>query len=184
MNPKCEAYQHKMQKSVDVMKQDFAAIRAGRANPGVLDKLTVEYFGSAMPVNQLASVSVPEPRLLAIQPWDASALKAIEKAIQASDIGINPQNDGKVIRLLFPQLTEERRRDLTKEVRKYAEETKIAVRNVRRDAVELFKKQQKASEITEDDLKQLEKEIQDLTDKFCKIVDEEAARKEKELLEI
>lgn len=184
MNPKCEMYKSKMQKSVDVMKQDFAAIRAGRANPAVLDKLTVEYFGSAMPVNQLASVSSPEPRILAIQPWDAGALKQIEKAIQTSDIGINPQNDGKVIRLVFPQLTEERRKELTRDVKKTAEETKIAVRNIRRDAVEGFKKQQKASEITEDDLKHLEKDIQDLTDKFCKQIDEEAARKEKELLEI
>lgn len=184
MNPKCEMYKSKMQKSVDVMKQDFAAIRAGRANPAVLDKLTVEYFGSAMPVNQLASVSSPEPRVLAIQPWDAGALKQIEKAIQTSDIGINPQNDGKVIRLVFPQLTEERRKELTRDVKKTAEETKIAVRNIRRDAVEGFKKQQKASEITEDDLKHLEKDIQDLTDKFCKQIDEEAARKEKELLEI
>lgn len=184
MNPKCEMYKSKMQKSVDVMKQDFAAIRAGRANPAVLDKLTVEYFGSAMPVNQLASVSSPEPRILAIQPWDAGALKQIEKAIQTSDIGINPQNDGKVIRLVFPQLTEERRKELTRDVKKTAEETKIAVRNIRRDAVEGFKKQQKASEITEDDLKHLEKDIQELTDKFCKQIDEEAARKEKELLEI
>ena len=184
MNPKCEPYQSKMQKSLDVMKQDFAAIRAGRANPAVLDKLAVEYFGSTMPVNQLASVSVPEPRMLAIQPWDASALKSIEKAIQSSDIGINPQNDGKVIRLLFPQLTEERRKDLTKDVKKGGENTKVAIRNIRRDAVDSFKKQQKASEITEDDLKLLEKELQDLTDKFCKLVDEESARKEKELLEI
>ncbi|MEA5039442.1 MAG: ribosome recycling factor [Clostridiaceae bacterium] len=184
MNSKCETYKSKMQKSLDVMKQDFAAIRAGRANPAVLDKLTVEYFGSAMPVNQIASISSPEPRILAIQPWDVSALKLIEKAIQTSDIGINPQNDGKVIRLLFPQLTEERRKELTRDVKKTAEETKIAVRNIRRDAVDVFKKQQKASEITEDDLKQLEKDIQDLTDKFCKQVDEEAAHKEKELLEI
>lgn len=184
MNSKCETYKSKMQKSLDVMKQDFAAIRAGRANPAVLDKLTVEYFGSAMPVNQIASISSPEPRILAIQPWDVSALKLIEKAIQTSDIGINPQNDGKVIRLLFPQLTEERRKELTRDVKKTAEETKIAVRNIRRDAVDAFKKQQKASEITEDDLKQLEKDIQDLTDKFCKQVDEEAAHKEKELLEI
>lgn len=184
MNPKCETYKTKMQKSVDVMKQDFAAIRAGRANPAVLDKLTVEYFGSAMPINQLASVSSPEPRILAIQPWDAGALKLIEKAILVSDIGINPQNDGKVIRLVFPQLTEERRKELTREVKKTAEETKVAVRNIRRDAVDAFKKQQKATEITEDDLKHLEKDIQDLTDKFCKQIDEESAHKEKELLAI
>ena len=184
MNSKCETCKSKMQKSLDVMKQDFAAIRAGRANPAVLDKLTVEYFGSPMPINQIASISAPEPRILAIQPWDASALKMIEKAIQVSDIGINPQNDGKLIRLVFPQLTEERRKELTRDVKKAAEETKVAVRNIRRDAVDLFKKQQKAAEITEDDLKQLEKDIQDLTDKYCKQIDEEAIRKEKELLEI
>ena len=184
MNKKCEVYQDKMHKSVEVMKKEFAAIRAGRANPAVLDKLAVEYFGSMMPVNQLASISSPEPRMLAIQPWDAGALKSIEKAILASDLGINPTNDGKVIRLLFPQLTEERRRDLIKGVKKTGEDTNVALRNIRRDGVDNFKKAQKAAEITEDELKSLEKDMQDLTDKACKLIDEEVAKKEKELLEV
>ena len=184
MNQKCAVYQDKMHKSVDVMKKEFGAIRAGRANPAVLDKLSVEYFGSMMPVNQLASISSPEPRMLAIQPWDAGALKSIEKAILASDLGINPTNDGKVIRLLFPQLTEERRRDLIKGVKKTGEDTKVAIRNIRRDGVDHFKKAQKASEITEDELKSLEKDMQDLTDKACKLIDEEVVKKEKELLEV
>lgn len=184
MNKKCEVYQDKMHKSVEVMKKEFAAIRAGRANPAVLDKLAVEYFGSMMPVNQLASISSPEPRMLAIQPWDAGALKSIEKAILTSDLGINPTNDGKVIRLLFPQLTEERRRDLIKGVKKTGEDTKVAIRNIRRDGVDHFKKAQKASEITEDELKSLEKDMQDLTDKACKLIDEEVVKKEKELLEV
>ena len=184
MNQKCAVYQDKMHKSVEVMKKEFGAIRAGRANPAVLDKLSVEYFGSMMPVNQLASISSPEPRMLAIQPWDAGALKSIEKAILASDLGINPTNDGKVIRLLFPQLTEERRRELIKGVKKTGEDTKVAIRNIRRDGVDHFKKAQKASEITEDELKSLEKDMQDLTDKFVKEVDVEAAAKEKELMEL
>lgn len=175
------AYDAKMKKSIEVMKHDFTTIRAGRANPAVLEKITVEYFGSNMPINQLASVSVPEPRMLAIQPWDASALKSIEKAIMASDIGINPMNDGKVIRLTFPQLTEERRKDLIKSVKKAGEDTKVAVRNIRRDAVDKLKDMKKKSEITEDDQKDLEKEIQDLTDKYCKEIDTEVAKKEKEL---
>ena len=184
MNQKCAVYQDKMHKSVEVMKKEFGAIRAGRANPAVLDKLSVEYFGSMMPVNQLASISSPEPRMLAIQPWDAGALKSIEKAILASDLGINPTNDGKVIRLLFPQLTEERRRELIKGVKKTGEDTKGAIRNIRRDGVDHFKKAQKASEITEDELKTLEKDMQDITDKACKQIDEEVAKKEKELLEV
>ena len=184
MHKECEVYTSKMSKTIDVLKSDFATVRAGRANPGVLDKLTVEHYGSAMPINQLASISVPEPRMLAIQPWDKSALKAIEKAILASDLGINPQNDGSVIRLVFPQLTEERRKDLTKQVKKMGEDAKVAIRNIRRDAVDTFKKQQKKSEITEDDLKVLEKEIQDATDKYCKEIDTETSKKEKELMEL
>ena len=184
MNQKCAVYQDKMHKSVEVMKKEFGAIRAGRANPAVLDKLSVEYFGSMMPVNQLASISSPEPRMLAIQPWDAGALKSIEKAILSSDLGINPTNDGKVIRLLFPQLTDERRRELIKGVKKTGEDTKVAIRNIRRDGVDHFKKAQKASEITEDELKTLEKDMQDITDKACKQIDEEVAKKEKELLEV
>ena len=184
MHKECEVYTSKMGKTIDVLKSDFATVRAGRANPGVLDKLTVEHYGSAMPINQLASISVPEPRMLAIQPWDKSALKAIEKAILASDLGINPQNDGSVIRLVFPQLTEERRKDLTKQVKKMGEDAKVAIRNIRRDAVDTFKKQQKKSEITEDDLKVLEKDIQDATDKYCKEIDTETSKKEKELMEL
>ena len=184
MNKECEVYTNKMAKTIEVLKSDFATVRAGRANPSVLDKITVEHYGSSMMINQLASVSVPEPRMLAIQPWDSSALKAIEKAIQQSDLGINPQNDGKVIRLVFPQLTEERRKDLSKQVKKMGEDAKVAIRNIRRDAVDTFKKQQKKSEITEDDLKTLEKDIQDATDKYCKEIDNETAKKEKELMEL
>jgi len=184
MNPKCEQYKVKMEKTIEVMKHEFNTIRAGRANVAVLDKITVDYYGAPTPIQQIASVSTPEPRMLAIQPWDASALKLIEKAILASDLGINPTNDGKIIRLLFPQLTEERRRDLTKEVKHMAENGKVAIRNIRRDAIDHFKKAQKASEITEDELKSLEKDMQDLTDKFVKEVDVEAAAKEKELMEL
>ena len=184
MNPKCEQYKAKMEKTIEVMKHEFNTIRAGRANVAVLDKITVDYYGAPTPIQQIASVSTPEPRMLAIQPWDASALKLIEKAILASDLGINPTNDGKIVRLLFPQLTEERRRELTKEVKHMAENGKVAVRNIRRDAIDHFKKAQKASEITEDELKSLEKDMQDLTDKFVKEVDVEAAKKEKELMEL
>ncbi|ODU57404.1 MAG: ribosome recycling factor [Clostridium sp. SCN 57-10] len=184
MNEKCVAYQDKMKKTIEVLKQEFVTIRAGRANPSVLDRITIEYFGTTTPINTLGNISSPEPRMLTIQPWDSSALKLIEKAIQQSDLGINPQNDGKLIRLTFPQLTEERRKELIKQVKKIGEDGKIAVRNIRRDAMEKFKEMKKKSEITEDDLKTLEKEMQDLTDKFCKEVDTEAARKEKELLEI
>ena len=184
MNPKCEQYKVKMEKTIEVMKHEFNTIRAGRANVAVLDKITVDYYGAPTPIQQIASVSTPEPRMLAIQPWDASALKLIEKAILASDLGINPTNDGKIVRLLFPQLTEERRRELTKEVKHMAENGKVAVRNIRRDAIDHFKKAQKASEITEDELKSLEKDMQDLTDKFVKEVDVEAAAKEKELMEL
>ena len=184
MNAKCNQYDEKMKKSIEVMKQEFQTIRAGRANASVLNKIVVSYYGSDMPVNQLAAIASPEPRMLTIQPWDAGALKAIEKAIIASDLGINPQNDGKIIRLTFPQLTEERRLELTKSVKKLCEDTKVAIRNIRRDGMEAFKKMQKASEITEDDLKGLEKDIQTLTDKYCKEADVESAKKEKELIEI
>jgi ribosome recycling factor len=184
MNPKCEQYKVKMEKTIEVMKHEFNTIRAGRANVAVLDKITVDYYGAPTPIQQIASVSTPEPRMLAIQPWDASALKLIEKAILASDLGINPTNDGKIVRLLFPQLTEERRRDLTKEVKNMAEGGKVAIRNIRRDAIDHFKKAQKASEITEDELKSLEKDMQDLTDKYVKEVDVESGKKEKELMEL
>ena len=163
---------------------DFASVRAGRANASVLDKIAVDYYGSPTPINQVAAISSPDPRSLMIQPWDATLLKAIEKAIQTSDLGINPQNDGRVIRLGFPQLTEERRRDLTKQVKKYGENGKVAVRNIRRDAMDKFKAMQKKSEITEDELKELEKELQDMTDKRCKQIDELTAKKETELMAV
>ena len=165
-----------------MVKSDFASVRAGRANAGVLDRIQVEYYGTPTPIQQVASISTPDPRTLAIQPWDTSLLKAIEKAIQTSDLGINPQNDGRIIRLAFPQLTEERRMELVKQVRKYAENGKVAIRNVRREAMDAFKDLKKKSEITEDQAKDLEKELQDLTDKRCKEIDGICAEKEKELM--
>lgn len=179
-----QEYDVKMQKTIEVVVSDFAGVRAGRANAAVLDKITVEYYGTETPIQQVASISTPDARTLVIQPWDGSLLKAVEKAIQISDLGINPQNDGRVIRLAFPQLTEERRKELTKQVRKYCEEGKVALRNIRRDAMEDFKKKKKASEITEDDLKQLEKELQDMTDKHCKDIDELTVKKEQELMAV
>ena len=184
MSPETKVYDGKMLKTIEVVKANFAAVRAGRANAGVLDRIMVEYYGTPTPLNQVAAISSPDPRTLMIQPWDHALLKSIEKAIQVSDLGINPQNDGKVIRLGFPQLTEERRRELTKQVRKYGEEGKVALRNIRRDAMEDFKKKKKASDLTEDDLKELEKELQDLTDKRCKEIDELTAKKEKELMAV
>ena len=179
-----EMVKEKMSKTVSVLANEFASIRAGRANSNVLDKIKVDYYGTPTPINQMAAVSVAEARILTIQPWDVSTLHAIEKAIQASDIGINPQNDGRIIRLVFPQLTEERRKELVKQVAKHAEDGKVAVRNIRRDAMDKFKAMQKKSEITEDDLKIMEKELQDVTDKSCKDIDTLKAKKEKELLEI
>lgn len=178
-----KVYEDKMVKTIDSLISEFGTIRAGRASASVLDKVTVDYYGTQTPLNQVGSISVPEPRMLVVQPWDPSLLKAIEKAILASDVGITPTNDGKSIRLAFPPLTEERRKELTKLVRKYAEEGKVAVRNVRREAVDAFKAMKKKSEITEDDLKICEKDMQDLTDKYVKKVDEVSAKKEKELME-
>lgn len=177
-------YDEKMKKTISVLEQEYASIRAGRANASVLNKLEVDYYGVPTPINQMAAVSVSEARILVIQPWDRSTLKSIEKAILASDIGINPQNDGSVIRLVFPPLTEERRKELGKKVEKTAEDSKVAIRSIRRDAVDKFKAQKKASEITEDDLKIYEKDIQDLTDKYCKDIDGMAAAKKKEIMEI
>ncbi len=177
-------YDAKMKKTMDVVAGDFASVRAGRANAAVLDKITVDYYGSMTPINQVATISSPDPRSLMIQPWDKSLLKAVEKAIQTSDLGINPQNDGQVIRLIFPQLTEERRKELTKQVRKYAEGGKVAVRNIRRDAMEKLKAEEKKGEMTEDDRKDCEKELQELTDKYCKQLDELCAKKEKELMAV
>ena len=174
----------KMQKTIDVVMSDFASVRAGRANAAVLDKITVDYYGAPTPLNQVAAISSPDPRSLMIQPWDSTLLKAIEKAIQTSDLGINPQNDGKVIRLAFPQLTEERRKELTKQVKKYGENGKVAIRNIRRDAMEKFKSMEKKSEITEDDRKDYEKELQDMTEKRCKQIDELTAKKEAELMAV
>ncbi|MBC5716640.1 ribosome recycling factor [Flintibacter faecis] len=184
MSPEIKNYDEKMLKTIEVVKANFASVRAGRANAGVLDRITVEYYGTPTPLNQVAAVSSPDPRTLVIQPWDNSLLKAIEKAIQTSDLGINPQNDGRVLRLAFPQLTEERRKELTKQVKKYGEEGKVAVRNIRRDAMDEIKKKTKKSEITEDDQKNLEKELQDLTDKRCKEIDELTAKKDKELMAV
>jgi ribosome recycling factor len=174
----------KMQKTVDVVVSDFASVRAGRANAAVLDRIVVDYYGTPTPINQVAAISSPDPRSLAIQPWDMSLLKAIEKAIQTSDLGINPQNDGRIIRLAFPQLTEERRKDLVKQVRKYAEQGKVAVRNIRRDAIDKFKAMEKKAELTEDDLKDHEKDLQDITEKRCKQIDELTEKKEAELMAV
>ena len=184
MSPENKVYDDKMLKTIEVVKSNFASVRAGRANAGVLDRIMVEYYGTPTPLNQVAAVSSPDPRTLMIQPWDATLLRAIEKAIQTSDLGINPQNDGRVIRLAFPQLTEERRKELGKQVRKYGEEGKVAVRNIRRDAMEDFKKMKKNGELTEDDQKSMEKELQDLTDKRCKDIDDLTAKKEAELMAV
>ena len=177
-------FTRKMEKSIEILQEDFGAIRAGRANAKVLDRITVEYYGQETPIGQVGSISSPDARTLVIQPWDTSLLKKIEKAIQVSDLGINPQNDGRVIRLSFPQLTEERRKDLVKQVKKYGEDGKVAVRNIRRDAMDYIKKLKKNSEITEDDQKKAEKDLQDLTDTYIKKVDEACAVKEKELMEL
>ena len=184
MSPETKVYDAKMQKTIEVVKANFASVRAGRANAGVLDRIFVEYYGTPTPLNQVAAISSPDPRTLMIQPWDGSLLKAVEKAIQISDLGINPQNDGKVIRLVFPQLTEERRKELTKQVKKYGEGGKVAIRNIRRDAMEKFKAMKKKAEITEDDLKELEEQLQKLTDKRCKEIDDLTAKKEAELMAV
>ncbi|MBQ1183989.1 MAG: ribosome recycling factor [Clostridia bacterium] len=176
--------EEKMNKTMDAMAREFGAIRAGRANASVLDRISVDYYGCPTPVNQLAAVSVTEARVLQIQPYDASVLKLIEKAIQTSDIGINPQNDGRVIRLIFPPLTEERRKEIVKDARKIAEDSKVAVRSIRRDSIEKLKAMKKNNEITEDDQTNGEKKIQTLTDKFCKDIDDACAAKEKEIMEI
>ncbi len=179
-----ETAKTKMGKTVNALVSEYGAIRAGRANPQILDKLTVDYYGTPTPINQLGSISVAEARVLVIQPWDKSVLKSIEKAIQTSDIGINPQNDGSVIRLTFPPLTEDRRKDLVKDIQKIGENSKVAVRSIRRDCVDKLKAMKKASEITEDDLKDGEKEIQKITDNFIKEIDDLAAAKAKEIMEI
>ena len=177
-------YGRKMDKTLDVLAENFGAVRAGRANAKVLDRITVEYYGSETPLNGVATISSPDARTLVIQPWDTKLLRDIEKAILISDLGINPQNDGRVIRLNFPQLTEERRKELTKQVKKYAEDAKVAMRNVRRDGMDYVKNLKKKSEITEDDQKVAEKDLQDMLDKYIKKVDDALAAKEKELMAI
>ena len=176
-------FEERMIKTTEVLSSQYASVRAGRANPAVLDQIEVEYYGTPTPIRQIATISIPDPRSLLIQPWDSSTLKGIEKAIQKSELGINPQNDGRAIRLVFPQLTEERRKDLAKQVRKYGEEAKVALRNIRRDAMDTFKKEQKAGDLTEDDLKNLEKDVQKLTDDYIKELDKLTAAKERELFE-
>jgi len=176
--------QDKMEKTIAALSHEYSTIRAGRANPGVLDKIRVDYYGTPTPINQMAAVAVAEARILTIQPWDASTVRAIEKAIQNSDLGINPQSDGRVIRLMFPQLTEDGRKAIAKNIRSLAEDAKVSVRNTRRDTMDKLKKAQKAGELTEDDLKVDEKSLQELTDKFIKEVDKVAAAKDKEIMEI
>ncbi len=184
MKEHLKVFDEKMQKTMNNMRGEFGAIRAGRASPSVLDKIRVDYYGTPTPINQMAAVSVAEARILVIQPWDKSTLKLIEKAILTSDVGINPTNDGTVLRIAFPPLTEERRKELCKGVAKLGEEAKVAVRAVRRDANDKYKAMKKNSEITEDDLKDYENDIQKLTDNYCKEIDGEAAAKEKEILEL
>ncbi len=174
----------KMEKSINVYNEKLSEVRAGRANPAILNKIKIDYYGTPTPINQVAGVSVPEARLIVIQPWDMSILKEIEKAILASDIGINPNNDGKVIRLAFPELTEERRKDLVKDIKKMAEEAKVAVRSVRRDGIETAKAEQKEGNMTEDELKQAENEIQKLTDKSVEEIDKILENKEKEVMSV
>ena len=184
MDQRLAIYEEKMEKCVDYLVAEYASIRAGRANPNVLNKIRVDYYGTPTPIQQVANVSVPEPRMIQIAPWDRSLIKAIEKAIMTSELGINPNNDGSVIRLIFPEVTEERRKDLSKDVKKKGEEQKVAIRNVRRDAVDAMKKLEKASEITEDDRKNLEDKIQKLTDKYIKDVDKAVEDKTKEIMTV
>ncbi|AEV69039.1 ribosome recycling factor [Acetivibrio clariflavus] len=179
-----KAIEEKMQKTIKVLRDELAGVRAGRANPAILDKITVDYYGVPTPINQLASISVPEARVIMIQPWEASMVKEIEKEIQKSDIGINPNSDGKVIRLVFPMLTEERRKELTKVVKKYGEDSKVAIRSIRRDAIDQMKALKKEGQLTEDDLKTAEKDIQNMTDKYISEIDKIVELKEAEILEV
>ena len=184
MNEELKVYEEKMEKSINAMMDEFASIRAGRANPHVLDKIKVDYYGTPTPIQQVGNISVPEARMIVIQPWEKSLIKAIEKAIQASDLGINPSNDGSVIRLVFPELTEDRRKELAKDVKKKGEPAKVAVRNIRRDANEAFKKQEKNNEISEDDLKDATEQIQKITDKAIEKIDKAVENKTKEILTV
>lgn len=176
--------EEKMKKSLSVLDEQLGNVRAGRANPKILDKILVPYYGTPTPINQVANIMVPEARMITIQPWDASLLKEIEKEIQKSDIGINPNNDGKMIRLVFPELTEDRRKELVKEVKKLSEDAKVVIRNIRRDGIDEFKAKQKNNEITEDDLRNAEEQIQKLTDKYIGLIDTAASGKEKEIMSV
>lgn len=184
MNEKIKPFEEKMNKSLDALKEEFSTIRAGRANPHLLDKIRVDYYGQPSALQAVANVSVPEARIIQIQPWESKLIKDIEKAILASDLGLTPSNDGKVIRLVFPELTEERRKELVKDVKKKAENAKVAMRNIRRDANDAIKKAAKANEVSEDEQKQIEDEIQKLTDKFVEMVDKEMEAKSKEILTV
>lgn len=184
MDEKLTVYDNKMTKTINNLDSELATIRAGRANPHVLDKIKVDYYGTPTPIQQVGNISVPEARMIVIQPWEKSLIKAIEKAIQASDLGINPSNDGSVIRLVFPELTEDRRKELAKDVKKKGEAAKVAVRNIRRDANEAFKKQEKNNEISEDDLKDATEQIQKITDKAIEKIDKAVENKTKEILTV
>lgn len=184
MNEKIKEYNDKMQKTIDHLESEFGTIRAGRANPHVLDRIKVDYYGTPTPVQQVGNISIPEPRIIVIQPWEKTLLKEIEKAIQMSDIGINPTNDGQVIRLVFPELTEERRKELVKDVKKKGEADKVAIRNIRRDGNDAFKKLAKSDDVSEDEIKQLEDELQKITDKFIKTVDDMVDAKSKDILTV
>lgn len=184
MDARVQQYEDKMRKTIDYLESDYASIRAGRANPHVLDKLRVDYYGTPTPIQQVGNITIPEARIIQIAPWEKSLLREIEKAILTSDLGINPSNDGSVIRLIFPELTEERRKDLAKEVKKKAEEQKVAIRNIRRDANDAFKKLGKAEDISEDEIKSLEEEVQKITDKFIKEIDVLMEEKTKEIMTV
>ena len=184
MDERIQKYEEKMKKTLGSLEAELATIRAGRANPHILDKLTVDYYGSPTPIQQVANITVPEARMIQIQPWESSLIKGIEKAILTSDLGLNPNNDGKVIRLVFPELTEERRKELVKDVKKKGENAKVAVRNVRRDANDTIKKENKANEISEDEQKQLEDKIQKLTDKFVAKIDDAIEAKSTEVMTV
>lgn len=184
MDERLQQYEDKMRKSLDNLSREYAAVRAGRANPHILDKLTVDYYGTPTPIQQAANITVPEARMIQIQPWESSLIKEIEKAIMSSDIGINPNNDGKVIRLVFPELTEERRKELVKDIKKKAEQAKVAVRNIRRDGNDAFKKLSKGSDVSEDEIKELEDKLQKMTDKYVAQIDKAMEEKSKEILTV
>lgn len=184
MNEKVSKYEEKMGKTLDSLEKDFGGIRAGRANPHILDKITVDYYGTPTPLQQVGNISVPEPKCIVIAPWEPKMVKEIERAINSSDLGINPTNDGKLIRLVFPELTEERRKELAKDVKKRGEDAKVAIRNIRRDGIETFKKQSRAGEISEDEGKDLEDEMQKITDKYIAEIDKAVSRKTDEIMTV